>query len=78
MMKKLKYIIVILFVILGVFLLGWELLIEEDSCMEAGICPEGKFLNECYPDGSSCVVSKDVCSQLGKKWNSKDKICYFS
>ena len=77
-MMKLKYIIVIVFVILGSFLLGWELLIEEDSCIEAGICPEGKFLNECHPDGSSCVVSKNVCNQLGKKWDDTDRICYFN
>lgn len=42
--------------------------IDEDSCVDTGICAEGlKFGND--------IMSKEYCLEKGKKWDDKRKEC---
>ncbi|MBR7158625.1 MAG: hypothetical protein IKD08_02965 [Alphaproteobacteria bacterium] len=53
---------------------GLLVYIRHDSCFDDGICEEGRDVKGCLPDGSSCVISQEVCKVVGI-W--KDNKCYF-
>src|SRR5574344_799828 len=69
-LKKILFFILIIvgFILLFNVLHFIKYAIDEDDCVDSGICAEGlRFGND--------VMSKEYCIEKGKKWDDKRKEC---
>lgn len=49
--------------------------ISNDICLDTGYCHEGIVLNNCFDEGTECVINKENCDKMQGIWIEQNKSC---
>lgn len=49
--------------------------VDDDRCIDIGICPEGFTFDKCDSSGNSCTITKKYCLENGYIWYEDTKFC---